>query len=669
MPVLSSKLVNLGATYIGVDSTIYPGTITLAPYSSAVLIYDSGTVANKPPVANAGTSQSFFLPVNTTTLTGSGTDSDGTVVSYLWTQISGPSASSIVSPNQAQTVVNNLVSGVYLFQLTVTDNLGATGTATVTITVKPANKPPVANAGSNQTITLPTNFLNLTGSGTDSDGTVVSYQWTKISGPTSFVIISATQAQTTVTNLVQGVYQFQLTVTDNQGATGTATVSITANPAPNKPPVANAGANQTITLPTNSVTLLGSGNDSDGTVVSYQWTKISGPAQYAIVSATQAQTVVNNFVSGVYQFQLTVTDNLGATGTALVSITVNPAPNKPPVANAGANQTITLPTNSVTLLGSGTDSDGTVASYQWMKISGPAQFTIASPTQAQTVINNIVQGVYQFQLTVTDNLGATGSAIVSITVNSSTNKSPVANAGLNQTITLPINSVSLIGSGTDSDGTVVAYQWTKISGPTSYTIVSATQAQTVVNNLVQGIYQFQLNVTDNLGAIGTAIVSIIVNPAPNKPPVANAGVNQTIILPTNSISLIGSGTDSDGTVVSYQWTKISGPAQFAIISATQAQTVVNILVSGVYQFQLKVTDNLGATGTAVVSITVNPSPNKPPVANAGANQSITLPTNSVTLLGSGNDSDGIVVSYQWTKDFRSCTICYCFSNTGADSCQ
>ena len=112
-------------------------------------------------------------------------------------------------------------------------------------------------------------------------------------------------------------------------------VSITVNPAPNKPPVANAGVNQTITLPTNSVTLFGSGNDSDGIVVSYQWTKISGPAQYAIVSATQAQTVVNNLVSGVYQFQLKVTDNLGATGTAVVSITVNPAPNKPPVANAG----------------------------------------------------------------------------------------------------------------------------------------------------------------------------------------------------------------------------------------------------------------------------------------------------------------------------------------------
>ena len=187
----------------------------------------------------------------------------------------------------------------------------------------------------------------------------------------------------------------------------------------------------------------------------------------------------------------------------------------------------------------------------------------------------------------------------------------------NQTITLPTNSVTLFGSGNDSDGIVVSYQWNKISGPAQYVIVSATQAQTVVNNLVSGVYQFQLKVTDNLGATGTAVVSITVNPSPNKPPVANAGVNQTITLPTNSVTLLGSGNDSDGIVVSYQWTKISGPAQYAIVSATQAQTVVNNLVSGVYQFQLTVTDNLGATGTSIVTITVNPSPNKPPVANAG----------------------------------------------------
>ena len=67
----SNKVINLGANYISIDSITYNGTITLAPYTSAVLIYVSGVVANQPPVANAGPDQSFFLPTVITTLTGS----------------------------------------------------------------------------------------------------------------------------------------------------------------------------------------------------------------------------------------------------------------------------------------------------------------------------------------------------------------------------------------------------------------------------------------------------------------------------------------------------------------------------------------------------------------------------------------------------------------------
>ncbi|MBB2144857.1 family 16 glycosylhydrolase [Pedobacter sp. LMG 31464] len=91
--------------------------------------------------------------------------------------------------------------------------------------------------------------------------------------------------------------------------------------------------------------------------------------------------------------------------------------NKVPFANAGADQTITLPVNTVILTGSGTDADGTIASYLWTYISGPSTYTIATPAQAQTSINNLVQGTYLFELRVTDNQGATGRIVVTITVN------------------------------------------------------------------------------------------------------------------------------------------------------------------------------------------------------------------------------------------------------------
>src|SRR6185437_6903777 len=213
-----------------------------------------------------------------------------------------------------------------------------------------------------------------------------------------------------------------------------------------------------------------------------------------------------------------------------------------------------------------------ISSYQWTKISGPLSFNIINPSLAITDVSALVAGVYQFALTVTDNIGATGKDTVTITVNGAKNIPPIAYAGSNQSITLPINSVSLSGSGSDADGTISSYHWTKISGPSSFNIVNASSPVTDVSGLVQGVYQFQLSVKDNKGDVGIDTIQIAVNAATNQSPVANAGIDKTITLPTNNVSLSGSGSDSDGTIASYQWTKISGPSAFQIDNPTSATT-------------------------------------------------------------------------------------------------
>jgi hypothetical protein len=178
---------------------------------------------------------------------------------------------------------------------------------------------------------------------------------------------------------VKGIYQFELRVTDNKGAEARDTVTITVLRAPNQHPVANAGNDEMIDLPNDNVVLTGSGSDTDGIISSYHWKKIDGPDGFSITSENEAQTTVTGLVLGVYQFELTVTDDEEATGKDTVVVTVLPA-NQPPVANAGNDQAITLPENSITLSGSAEDTDGTIASYLWSKIGGPGNFPLYHPT-------------------------------------------------------------------------------------------------------------------------------------------------------------------------------------------------------------------------------------------------------------------------------------------------
>ena len=317
-----SKTVSLGANYIDLKNISFAGSITLAPYTSAILI-KSGA-GNVSPSANAGVDKVITLPTATVSLTGSGTDPDGTIASYLWTKISGPAGGTITSTTVASTTITALIQGIYKFELRVTDNAAAIARDTMQVTVNAAgNVAPAANAGSDKTITLPTATVSLTGTGTDPDGTIASYLWTKISGPVSGTITSATSAATSVNSLVQGVYKFELRVTDNAAAIARDTMQVTVNAAGNVVPAANAGSDQTIILPLSAVNLAGTGTDSDGTIASYNWLKISGAASAIITTSTSAATTVTGLTEGIYIFELTVTDNKGATAKDNVQVSVS----------------------------------------------------------------------------------------------------------------------------------------------------------------------------------------------------------------------------------------------------------------------------------------------------------------------------------------------------------
>jgi len=95
-----------------------------------------------------------------------------------------------------------------------------------------------------------------------------------------------------------------------------------------------------------------------------------------------------------------------ATGSGSVLINPPPPPtNTPPKAHSGSDQLVFLPANSCLLLGSASDNENNIKTILWEKISGPNSFLFEYNSLLPVQIKNLVQGVYQFKLTVTDLYG------------------------------------------------------------------------------------------------------------------------------------------------------------------------------------------------------------------------------------------------------------------------
>lgn len=187
------------------------------------------------------------------------------------------------------------------------------------------------------------------------------------------------------------------------------------------------------------------------------------------------------------------------------------------------------------------------------------------------------------------------------------NTLPVANAGPDKTITLPLSSVSLNGSlSTDADGTIVRTSWKMIQSPGGGWMQSPDAITTNVHYLSQGVYKFELTVVDNRAGWSKDTVNITVNPTfLNVPPVAAAGKDSIVAAATVPLDATSS-YDPDGYISTYSWRQVGGPGATSISCTTCPNPVLSGLINnGTYALELEVVDNLGATTKDTVYITEN----------------------------------------------------------------
>ncbi|KAG7470014.1 hypothetical protein MATL_G00134730 [Megalops atlanticus] len=444
-----------------------------------------------------------------------------------------------------------------------------------------------------------------------------SYEWSLISSPTDHQgeIEGKNSKSVRLSGLSAGLYAVKVSVTGDS-AYGEGFVNVTVNAAPrvNHPPMAVAfPESQDLTLPAGSACIDGSKSTDDDRIVGYHWEEMAGPPWELKALADTAILRLSELEAGNYTFRLTVIDSGGLTDSALAMVRVTKPVDLPPVANAGPNQTVTLPLDHLTLSSGESSDDHGITSYLWTLCpsSRNKEVTMQGVRTPLLQLSALQEGEYTFQLTVTDTAGQRSSATVTVVVQPEENDAPVAVVGPDRQLTLPVNTTVLDGSGSTDDHGIVTFHWDIVSGPPGLKVEDADKAVAMATGFRAGSYVFRLTVTDQQGAADSASLTIIVREARNLPLVAHASGSHTLILPNNSLVLRGSVSSADPSNVSYLWVRDGqSPAAGDVLYGSEQQPSLHLgnLVEGTYLFQLHVTDGRGRSSSATATVEVRPDP-------------------------------------------------------------
>ncbi len=200
--------------------------------------------------------------------------------------------------------------GTYEPQVQVRSGDGATDTASCgTVTVESDNEPPTARLEIGVTTVAPGETLQFGSTSTDPDGEVVAQVW-RVDGERV-----GEGFRFSYTFEEPGDHLVELTVTDDDGATDTDSVTITVE-SDNEPPTVEVGYSPAEPAPDEAVGFEASASDPDGEVTAYEW-RVDGEV------VGDGPTLEYAFPGpGEYTVAVAVTDDAGATATADRTVTV-----------------------------------------------------------------------------------------------------------------------------------------------------------------------------------------------------------------------------------------------------------------------------------------------------------------------------------------------------------
>ena len=293
----------------------------------------------------------------------------------------------------------------------ITDGSSMLGSASVTVNVLPS-----VDAGQDRMVRLGATSMFSDAWAGDGDGPIVSYEWEAHSSdgtPVGMFVDPSIIHPTYTAPTLSGPVRVTLSATDADGGQSSDSFWLSVNSFP----TANAGVDKAVNEVQDVKRADATATDSDGYIASYEWN--DGGAGGAFddphkLHATYTAPNVDDCDGTDITLTLTVSDNLGATGSDDVQIHVINVNHLPQV-NAGEDQFV-HPGDNVILTGTATDADGPLADVHWEQMTGPT-VVLSDPSSPNTTLTAPnTEATLQLRLVATDVCGESTSDAVVITV-------------------------------------------------------------------------------------------------------------------------------------------------------------------------------------------------------------------------------------------------------------
>jgi parallel beta-helix repeat protein len=343
------------------------------------------TVNNTIPTADFTWNPMDPTILTTVQFTDTSFDPDGWITSWSW-EFGDGYFSSLQHPSHNYT--NN---GVFLVNLTVTDNDGTNNTTTKTLEIY--NILPIANFSLSSTNVSTYETINCMDHSTDIDGIIMNWSWDFGDGNSSY------EQNTTHYYTDDGIYTINLTVRDDNGDTASMEMHVTVN---NRKPQANFTYHPLTPNTADTIQFTDISTDIDGYIVSWSWDFGNGYSSIVQHPTHQYTT------SGLYNVSLTITDDDGVTNSTILQINVS---NQPPVASFSYVPISPTIHDMIYFTDNSTDPDGYIVNWTWDMDDGTLLYGENVTYQYATV------GTYEVCLNVTDDEGAFDGFCTNISVN------------------------------------------------------------------------------------------------------------------------------------------------------------------------------------------------------------------------------------------------------------